>query len=53
MRGSSGSDDLEHGVVEGQLENLDKEVDGVALEVALGPLILIQFPIWLPGHPRG
>ena len=35
--GGSGPDDLEHGVVEGQFEDLNEEVDGVALEVTLGP----------------
>ena len=28
---------MAHGVVEGQAEDLDKEVDGVAGEVVLGP----------------
>lgn len=34
---SSGSDDLAHGVMEVQAQDLDLEVDGIALEVALGP----------------
>jgi hypothetical protein len=34
----SGSGDLEHGVVEGQLENLDKEVDGVTFQAASVPV---------------
>ena len=32
-----GPGNFAHGVVEGQAEHLDKEVDGVAGEVALGP----------------
>jgi len=31
------ADNLAHGVVEGQVEDLDKEVDGIAGQVALGP----------------
>ena len=31
------SRDLAHGVVEGEAENLDVKVDGVAGEVAFGP----------------
>lgn len=30
-------DNLAHGVVEGQAEDVDEEIDGVAVEVALGP----------------
>ena len=29
--------DLSHGVVEGQVQDFDAEVDGIAREVALGP----------------
>jgi hypothetical protein len=32
-----GSRDLAHGVVEGQAEDLEVEVDGVAGQIALGP----------------
>src|ERR1051325_2015384 len=42
-RQRSGSDDLAHGVVEAHLENVDEEVDGIALEVALGPAPIAFF----------
>ena len=32
-----GSSDLVHGIVEGQAEHLDTEVDGIAGQIALGP----------------
>ncbi len=35
--GSLRSGDFAHGVVEGETQDLDKEVDGVAGEVSLGP----------------
>src|SRR5437879_4139800 len=35
--------DLPHGVVEGQAEHLDKEVDGVAGQVAWGPAPVAVF----------
>ncbi len=34
---SSGFDDLAHGVVEGEFEDVDEEVDGVAFAVVLRP----------------
>ena len=34
---------MAHGVVEGQTQNLDKEVDGVASEVSLGPAPIAVF----------
>lgn len=33
----SGADDLAHGLVERQAEDVDEEIDGVAIKVALGP----------------
>ena len=39
----SGAGDLAHGVVEGQAEDLDKEVDGVAGQIALGPAPVAVF----------
>jgi len=38
-----GAGDLAHGVVEGEAEDLDKEVDGVAGQVALGPAPVTVF----------
>ena len=29
---------MAHGVVEGQIEDLDKEVDGIARQITLGPV---------------
>ena len=34
---SSGASDLAHGVMEGEAEDLDQEVNGVAGQIALGP----------------
>ena len=37
------ADDLAHGVVEGQAEDLDVEVNGVAGEIAFGPAPVTVF----------
>lgn len=37
LRKGSWAEDLAHGIVEAHAEDLDKEVDGVAVEIALGP----------------
>ena len=38
-----GAGDLAHGVVEGEAEHLDMEVDGIAGEVAFGPAPIAVF----------
>ena len=39
----SGAGDLAHGVVEGQTEDLDMEVNGVAGQIAFGPAPVAVF----------
>ena len=49
--GELGSGDLAHGIVEGKAQDLDKEVDGVAGQIALwpAPVAVFEQQAWVGG----